>query len=187
MHFLCLVFEQVPLGAVFRRRGFPPLVFPQARHRGLLRGGERRYHHRSGELLHVAIDGDASPGSQVAQSGLLVLQRIVDDAVESADERRSGHGQKRRIRRLQRPGFDGEQDVFRAAQVRYRRWQFALLSLQLALSGHALKLCRPGPSVTKFQAKETSLGVIQTNQKKMDVRNPFFLRSIIIFIFKLIE
>jgi hypothetical protein len=31
------------------------------------------------------------------------------------------------------------------------------------------------------------LGVIQTNQKKMDVRNPFFLRSIIIFIFKLIE
>ena len=52
---------------------------------------------------------------------LIVLhQRLIENnTVGSAHERRSGYGQQRWIRCVERSGFDGEQDVFRAAQVWY--------------------------------------------------------------------
>ena len=103
-----LVFEQVPLGTVFRRRGFPPLVLSTPRHRRLLCRREGQRHHGHGELLYSAVDRDAPSCSQVPESGLLVLQRLDDDTVEPADGRRSGHGKERRFRRFQRSRFDGE-------------------------------------------------------------------------------
>ncbi|CAB0006395.1 unnamed protein product [Nesidiocoris tenuis] len=39
-----------------------------------------------------------------------------------------------RLRCFQRLGFDGEQGIFRAPQIRYWRWEFAILPLQLEMS-----------------------------------------------------
>lgn len=126
---LFTVSGKVPSDSEVRRGRFPALVPAAPRHRRRLRRRERRHHHGHGELLHVAVDGDASPSAQVAEGGVLVLQRVHRHAVEPADERRPRHGEELRLRRVQRARPHGEQDVPRAAQVRHRRRQLALLPL----------------------------------------------------------